>query len=54
MVSILKRKGTKNSFGGYPTEFADSTQNPKKIYPSTHRKKSVLVSSSRKKTRDTH
>jgi hypothetical protein len=24
-------KGAKNSYGGYPTEFAGSTQNPKKI-----------------------
>jgi hypothetical protein len=26
-----KRKGAKNSDGGYPTKFAGSTQNPKKI-----------------------
>jgi hypothetical protein len=26
-----KCKGAKNSYGGYPTEFAGSTQNPKKM-----------------------
>jgi hypothetical protein len=29
--STLKKKGAKNSYGGYPAEFAGSTQNPKKI-----------------------
>jgi hypothetical protein len=31
MFSTLKCKGPKNSYGGYPTEFAGWTQNPKKI-----------------------
>jgi hypothetical protein len=31
MLVPLKWKGAKNSYGGYPTEFAGSTQNPKKI-----------------------
>jgi hypothetical protein len=32
-VSYPKKwKGAKNLFRGYPTEFADSTQNPKKNY----------------------
>jgi hypothetical protein len=28
----LKCKGAKNSYGGYPTEFAGSIQNSKNIY----------------------
>jgi hypothetical protein len=31
MVRTLKRKGAKNSFEDYPTKFAGSTQNHKKI-----------------------
>jgi hypothetical protein len=31
----LKCEGAKNLFGSYPTEFADSTQNPKKNDRST-------------------
>jgi hypothetical protein len=30
MFSTLKCKEAKNLYGGYPTEFAGSTQNPKK------------------------
>jgi hypothetical protein len=30
MFSTHKCKRAKNSYGGYPTKFADSTQNPKK------------------------
>jgi hypothetical protein len=30
MYSISKVKKGKNAYGGYPTEFAGSTQNPKK------------------------
>jgi hypothetical protein len=31
MLSTLKKKGAKNSYGNLATEFVGSTQNPKKI-----------------------
>jgi hypothetical protein len=31
MSSVKECIGAKNSYGGYPTEFAGSTQNPKKM-----------------------
>jgi hypothetical protein len=43
-----KWQGVQNSYGGYPTEFAGSTQNPKKNYRNT---KSNQIENFLKKTK---